>query len=128
MSATDAPVNASASASASPSPAPPAVGAYANPATTSNDTDENNESATIEPTLPSMDGSNDAPDIQSAPSAEPNTTVSAENVSAKAGDGLRPEMIEPRIPAKKDATLREFLGKMDDYAPIVRLDVPIYTA
>jgi hypothetical protein len=28
---------------------------------------------------------------------------------------------EARIPAKKDANLREFLGKMDDYAPIVRL-------
>ena len=28
--------------------------------------------------------------------------------------------LEPRIPAKKDATLREFLSKMDDYAPIVR--------
>jgi transcription initiation factor TFIID subunit 10 len=27
---------------------------------------------------------------------------------------------EPRIPVKKDASLREFLGKMDDYAPIVR--------
>lgn len=27
--------------------------------------------------------------------------------------------LEARIPAKKDATLREFLGKMDDYAPIV---------
>jgi transcription initiation factor TFIID subunit 10 len=27
---------------------------------------------------------------------------------------------EARIPAKKDANLREFLGKMDDYAPIVR--------
>ena len=26
---------------------------------------------------------------------------------------------EARIPAKKDATLREFLGKMDEYAPIV---------
>lgn len=26
---------------------------------------------------------------------------------------------EPRIPAKKDANLREFLSKMDDYAPIV---------
>ena len=26
---------------------------------------------------------------------------------------------EPRIPAKKDATLREFLSQMDDYAPIV---------
>lgn len=27
--------------------------------------------------------------------------------------------VEAKIPAKKDATLREFLGKMDDYAPIV---------
>lgn len=26
---------------------------------------------------------------------------------------------EQRVPAKKDATLREFLGKMDEYAPIV---------
>lgn len=31
-----------------------------------------------------------------------------------------PSTQEPRIPAKKDATLREFLSKMDDYAPIVR--------
>jgi transcription initiation factor TFIID subunit 10 len=31
-----------------------------------------------------------------------------------------PHTVEARIPAKKDATLREFLGKMDDYAPIVR--------
>ena len=30
-----------------------------------------------------------------------------------------PQSTEPRIPAKKDASLREFLGKMDDYAPIV---------
>ncbi len=34
-------------------------------------------------------------------------------------DGV-PEVVEPRIPAKKDATLREFLNKMDDHAPIVR--------
>ncbi|TID21668.1 transcription initiation factor IID TAF10 subunit [Venturia nashicola] len=27
--------------------------------------------------------------------------------------------VEAKIPAKKDATLREFLGKMDDYAPII---------
>jgi hypothetical protein len=26
---------------------------------------------------------------------------------------------DPRLPTKKDANLREFLGKMDDYAPIV---------
>lgn len=31
-----------------------------------------------------------------------------------------PASAEPRIPAKKDASLREFLSKMDDYAPIVR--------
>lgn len=35
--------------------------------------------------------------------------------------GVVPEAAEPRIPAKKDATLREFLNKMDDYAPIVRI-------
>jgi transcription initiation factor TFIID subunit 10 len=29
------------------------------------------------------------------------------------------QTFEARIPAKKDATLREFLGKMDEYAPIV---------
>lgn len=32
--------------------------------------------------------------------------------------------IEARIPAKKDATLREFLSKMDEFAPIVRLASP----
>ena len=29
------------------------------------------------------------------------------------------EEVEARIPQKKDATLKEFLGKMDDYAPII---------
>lgn len=40
---------------------------------------------------------------------------------APAANGLAeaPTAFEQRIPAKKDATLREFLGKMDDYAPIV---------
>ena len=27
---------------------------------------------------------------------------------------------EPRVPTRKDVSLREFLSKMDDYAPIVR--------
>lgn len=35
------------------------------------------------------------------------------------GAAEAPTVFEQRIPAKKDATLREFLGKMDDYAPIV---------
>jgi hypothetical protein len=34
------------------------------------------------------------------------------------------QTFEARIPAKKDATLREFLGKMDEYAPIVS-NVPL---
>jgi len=38
--------------------------------------------------------------------------------SADDVDGV-PEIVEPRIPAKKDATLREFLNRMDDHAPIV---------
>lgn len=32
--------------------------------------------------------------------------------------------IETRIPAKKDASLREFLNQMDDYAPIVSSPLP----
>lgn len=27
---------------------------------------------------------------------------------------------EPKLPTRKDASLKEFLAKMDDYAPIVR--------
>ena len=26
---------------------------------------------------------------------------------------------EPKLPSRKDTSLKEFLGKMDDYAPIV---------
>lgn len=26
---------------------------------------------------------------------------------------------EPKLPSRKDASLKEFIGKMDDYAPIV---------
>ncbi len=28
---------------------------------------------------------------------------------------------EPKLPTRKDASLKEFLSKMDDYAPIVSL-------
>jgi len=38
------------------------------------------------------------------------------------GPSDEPEVpaVETRIPAKKDVALRDFLDKMDDYAPIVR--------
>jgi transcription initiation factor TFIID subunit 10 len=32
---------------------------------------------------------------------------------------------EPKLPARKDASLKEFLSKMDDYAPIVSLIPPV---
>lgn len=56
-----------------------------------------------QPDAMNLDGAND-------------TGPAAANGAADAAASL-----EARIPAKKDATLREFLGKMDDYAPIVRL-------
>ena len=39
--------------------------------------------------------------------------------SSSNGMGDVAPALEARIPAKKDASLREFLSKMDDYAPIV---------
>jgi len=56
-----------------------------------------------------LDGAGDLPEVQ--PASAPETTT-AEAIP-------QPEEMEARIPAKKDATLREFLSKMDDYAPIV---------
>jgi transcription initiation factor TFIID subunit 10 len=62
------------------------------------------------------------------PSQEVDTsadTTQPDSMNIDSTNDTRPEddevnkPIEARIPAKKDATLREFLGKMDDYAPIV---------
>jgi len=56
---------------------------------------------------------------------EPTQPVDAMNLDG-ANDADPPQRnggpeipLETRIPAKKDATLREFLSKMDEYAPIV---------
>jgi transcription initiation factor TFIID subunit 10 len=46
----------------------------------------------------------------------------ADQQQSEAGPALQ----EARIPAKKDATLREFLSKMDDCAPIVCYSLPTY--
>lgn len=56
-----------------------------------------------QPEAMNLDGAND-------------TDIPARNGATEAAT-----LLESRIPAKKDATLREFLGKMDDYAPIVSL-------
>ncbi|ORY06647.1 transcription initiation factor TFIID 23-30kDa subunit-domain-containing protein [Clohesyomyces aquaticus] len=54
-----------------------------------------------QPDAMNLDGGNDV---------EPSTRNGVPEVVAQ---------LEARIPAKKDATLREFLGKMDEYAPII---------
>jgi len=56
--------------------------------------------------------------------ADPMNVDGANDAEAHSMNGVDPtipQALEARIPAKKDATLREFLGKMDDYAPIVCL-------
>lgn len=68
-----------------------------------------------QPDAMNLDGSNDM-DGQQAPGAP------------GAPDGIMagaPPASELRIPTKKDASLREFLSKMDDYAPIVRKFPPL---
>lgn len=53
-----------------------------------------------------LDGSSDQP-LPPAATQQPN------------GSPAHPVVLEPRIPQKKDASLREFVGKMDDYAPLI---------
>lgn len=61
-----------------------------------------------------MEAPNDA-----APSASQSQSQSQAQLPAgEQTNGLKaPE--EPRIPVKKDTSLREFMGKMDDYAPLI---------
>jgi transcription initiation factor TFIID subunit 10 len=56
-----------------------------------------------------------------APAAGPNGTQPAtEAASADANAPAPPATLEGRLATRKDASLKEFLNKMDDYAPIVR--------
>lgn len=59
-----------------------------------------------------VDGANDA--SQGKPNT---TTATTENDTDPLG--VNPAVLETRIPQKKDTSLREFLGKMDDYAPLI---------
>ena len=56
-----------------------------------------------------------SPNPQEAPEAAPPT----QNGPEEAPEAVAPA-VEPRLPTRKDTSLREFLNKMDDYAPIVR--------
>lgn len=64
-----------------------------------------------------------APDAMALDRNNDTTTADAAPALTSDANGTHDEApaLETRIPAKKDATLREFLSKMDDYAPIVRI-------
>lgn len=55
------------------------------------------------------------------PSSEPSnmTNVDGSSDPVPPQQPAHPVVIEPRIPTKKDTSLRQFLGKMDDYTPLI---------
>lgn len=73
--------------------------------------------AEINPAAPPSSGDNamDTTNDQPAPAPASTATANAET------NGLNnmPVVVEPRIPQKKDTSLREFMGKMDDYTPLI---------
>ncbi|KAF1821582.1 transcription initiation factor IID, TAF10 subunit [Dissoconium aciculare CBS 342.82] len=64
-----------------------------------------------------LDGANDAAGAASGDAAGNAATTTALDVEGALNN--LPAVLEPRIPQKKDTSLREFLGKMDDYAPLI---------
>lgn len=58
--------------------------------------------------------------MANATSPDPtNDLVPVEHQEEETVDPVAPAP-EPKLPSRKDASLKEFMGKMDDYAPIVR--------
>jgi transcription initiation factor TFIID subunit 10 len=64
-----------------------------------------------------LDGANDAAGAASGDVA--GNAASTTALGVEGGLNNLPAVLEPRIPQKKDTSLREFLGKMDDYAPLI---------
>lgn len=71
-----------------------------------------------QPDAMNLDGANDMDAQQN--NQPPGTVPGADGLMPGA-----PPASELRIPTKKDASLREFLSKMDDYAPIVRANTSL---
>lgn len=64
--------------------------------------------------------------MASQPPQEPaNQADAAQNPQQAAEEETAyPVLVDPRLPTRKDTSLREFLSKIDDYAPIVRASLP----
>lgn len=55
-----------------------------------------------------------------APAAGPNGTQPTGEATGAVPNAAVAPVPESKLPTRKDASLKEFLNKMDDYAPIVR--------
>ncbi|RDW66081.1 hypothetical protein BP6252_09716 [Coleophoma cylindrospora] len=62
--------------------------------------------------------------MASAPSPDPAADLVPVKTQEEEVDPVAPAP-EPKLPTRKDASLKEFLGKMDDYAPIVGVIFPL---
>ncbi|KAI9748947.1 MAG: hypothetical protein M1815_002854 [Lichina confinis] len=75
----------------------------------------------VEPAEDELDASLDA-DIDMTGTQQP-SSMNMDGAGEESGTAanLNPveEVLDSKTPSKKDATLREFLGQMDDYAPII---------
>jgi transcription initiation factor TFIID subunit 10 len=60
--------------------------------------------------------------MANAESPDPSTDLVPVDNKDEEADPVAPAP-EPKVPTRKDASLKEFLSKMDDYAPIVSRDV-----
>jgi len=67
-------------------------------------------------------GPNGTPATAAAAAAAGDALVA--NANANTTNATTPPIPESRLPTRKDASLKQFLGKMDDYAPIVSLIFP----
>ncbi|KAF2164923.1 hypothetical protein M409DRAFT_56276 [Zasmidium cellare ATCC 36951] len=73
--------------------------------------------AEINPAAPPSSG-DITMDSTTEQSAAPPASATAPNAETNGLSDI-PAVVEPRIPQKKDSSLREFMGKMDDYAPLI---------
>lgn len=69
---------------------------------------------TTSPSTPAKMASQPPQEPSEQPEAPPNAQPAEEET------GYAP-LVDPRLPTRKDTSLKEFLAKIDDYAPIVRI-------
>lgn len=105
-----------------PAPAPSAAPAPVSEQAQSQQPQPPQPQPTAQPTDADIDTSiaNEMNPTQETTSAGPSNTAPGSPPPQLGPEATHPQAVmEPRIPQKKDASLREFLGKMDEYTPLI---------